>query len=373
MTDSKRAYALADRIQAAVLADELDRAVELLEEFLDLEGTDRIWGLGMLQSVLGRLREEGVDAQTEAALLDQEQSIRADLLARDEGDGAWMHRWETARQLNNQAWPDLQAAKSRPELEAALELAERSLDFWPYFLPHQDTRVRCLLALGRDQEAFACVRWVEAIQPGWPDFADVRASRAYGRWLEAHRNEPVELPEGQATLSEVLSRLDPKHASPQDQPLNTAERMHLRKIRSGKDEWHRARNAALMAVLLDGDLPFDELLGMAPQAADLTRRVYRSDQGELPIGFDSLAKLRYWLLYGFTNHPVAQAPNSPPGMRTRLFIGPDLEGMTRRDVEVLLAEIGEKVGIDSLTIRRCRPQKIAGFERCTGHVRKPTP
>ena len=61
MVDKKRIYELGEEIQATIRADEFDRAVELLEEFLDQEGTDRRWGLSLLQTVLKRIRENGVD------------------------------------------------------------------------------------------------------------------------------------------------------------------------------------------------------------------------------------------------------------------------------------------------------------------------
>lgn len=364
MIDKKKLYRMGDEIQTAIRAGEHDRAVEMLEEFLDQEGADRRWGLSLLQTVLKNIREGGVDAEAAAELEEQERSIREELLSMDDENEAWLHRWERARQLNNQAWSEYQAAESKEDLESALSLAERSLEFWPYFLPHLDTKVRCLLKLGRQEEAFACVRWADAIQPDWPDFEDIRSNSGY-------KDGPVELPEGMASLEEILPRLDPEKASPPDQPLNETERLLLRGVRYGKDEWHRARNAALVAVILDDDLPVDELLSMGPQGADLTCRVYRSEQGELPIGFDSLQKLRHWLIYGSTNHPVAQQPNPPPGIRVRLFIGWDLEQMTRRDVEDILSEIGRSLGIRELCLRRCRPEKIAGFDKRTGYVRKP--
>jgi tetratricopeptide (TPR) repeat protein len=364
MVDKKKIYELGEEIQAVIRDGELDRAVELLEEFLEQKGADRRWGLSLLQTVLKRIRENGVDAKTDAALEEQEKSIREDLLSMDDDNEAWMHRWERARQLNNQAWSEYQAAESNEDLESALSLAEQSLEFWPYFLPHLDTKVRCLLKLGRREEAFACVRWADAIQPDWPDFEDIRSYPEY-------QDGPVELPEGMATAEEVFPDFDPDQASQPDQPLNDVERLLLRGGRYGKDEWHRARNAALIAVILDGDLPVDELLSMGPQGADLTCRVYRSGQGELPIGFDSLQKLRHWLIYGSTNHPVAQQPNPPPGIRVRLFIGWDLEGMTSRDVENILSEIGKKVGIKQLSLWRCQPNKVAGYEKRAGYVRKP--
>jgi tetratricopeptide (TPR) repeat protein len=364
MVDKKKLYRMGDEIQAAIRAEEHDAAVEMLEEFLDQEGADRRWGLSLLQTVLKNIREDGVDEETAAALEEQEKSIREELLSMDEDKEAWLHRWERARQLNNQAWSEYQAAESNEDLESALSLAEQSLEFWPYFLPHLDTKVRCLLKLGRKEEAFACVRWADAIQPDWPDFDDIRSNPEY-------HDGPVELPEGMATLEEVFPDFDPDQATPPDQPLSEVERLRLRGVRYGKDEWHRARNAALIAVILDGDLPVDELLSMGPQGADLTCRVYRSEQGELPIGFDSLQKLRHWLIYGSTNHPVAQQPNPPPGIRVRLFIGWDLEGMIRRDVENILSKIGNKAGIKKLSLRRCKPEKISGYEKRTGYVRKP--
>lgn len=364
MVDKKKLFRMGDEIQAAIRAGEHDRAIEMLEEFLDQEGADRRWGLSLMQTVLKNIRDGGVDTETAAALEEQEKSIRTEVLSMDDENEAWLHRWERARQLNNQAWSVFEAAGSKMEIESALSLAKQSLEFWPYFLPHLDTKVRCLLKLGREEEAFACVRWADAIQPDWPDFEDLRSNP---KCLDG----PIELPEGMASLEEVLPRLDPQNASPTDQPLNEAERLLLRGVRFGKDEWHRARNAALIAVILDGDLPVDELLSMGPQGADLTCRAYRSEQGVLPIGFDSLQKLRHWLIYGSTNHPVAQQPNPPPGIRVRLFISWDLEEMTRQDVENILSEIGKKVGIKELSLKRCRPQKIAGYQKRTGYVRKP--
>ena len=166
MVDKKKLFSMGDEIQATIRAGDLDRAVELLEEFLDQEGADRRWGLSLLQTVLKRMRENGVDAETDAALLEQEQSIRDEILSMNGDNEAWMHQWERARQLNNQAWQEYEAAKSNEELRSALALAEQSLEFWPYFLPHLDTKVRCLLKLGRTGEAFACVRWADASRTG---------------------------------------------------------------------------------------------------------------------------------------------------------------------------------------------------------------
>ena len=280
-----------------------------------------------------------------------------------------MHKWERVRQLNNKAWADLEAAVTTDDYQAALELAEQSLEFWPYFLPHQDTKLRCLLKLDRQVEAFAIVRWVEAVHPGWPDFEDLRTRNDYRQWLKSVQDEPLDLPDGIVGDDENLLTIDPADRSGADQRLNQAERALLRCVRPGKDEWHRARNSALMAVILDADLSVDELLSMGPQKADLTQGVYRSDQGELKISPDSLMKLRHWLIYGSTNHPSVFLPDPPLGIKLHLFIGWDLEKLTKKMVNKILAEVGQRTGIEKLSLQRCRPLKVAGFEKQTGSVR----
>jgi hypothetical protein len=52
MVDKKKLYRMGDDIQAAIRAGEYDRAVEMLEEFLEQEGADRRWGLSLLQTTL---------------------------------------------------------------------------------------------------------------------------------------------------------------------------------------------------------------------------------------------------------------------------------------------------------------------------------
>ena len=121
MVDKKQLFRMGDEIQATIRAGELDRAIELLEEFLNLEGADRRWGLSLLQTTLKNIRDKGVDKETDAALAEQEKNIREELLAMDADEEAWLHRWERARQLNNQAWADYEAAESKQELLAALE------------------------------------------------------------------------------------------------------------------------------------------------------------------------------------------------------------------------------------------------------------
>jgi hypothetical protein len=371
MVETEKIYSLAENIQKSVREGKLEQSVPLLEEFLDIEGADRRWGLSMLQDVIKRMRQSGDYSDIEQDLLGQEQAIRNELLSMNQDNEAWMHRWERARQLNNRAWTDYEKAKTLEQYRAALKCAEHSLDFWPYFLPHLDTMVRCLLALGRKEDAFKNVRWVDLMQPDWPDFSDIRSDQEYLRWLDSHQAESVELPEGPATLDEKIVTIKPEACSKPDEPLNEEERNLLYAVRVGRDEWHRARNSALISAILDGDLPFSELLKMGPQQADLTRGVYSSAKGDLRIDPDTLGKLRHWLIYGSTNHPLVHLPNPPLGIRVRLFVGWDLEEMQPKDVQKLLAEIGKRVGIQKLSVKRCRPRPVGNYEVVKGLVRKP--
>jgi hypothetical protein len=369
MVDTHKIYSLSEQIQQAFRNGEFESAAEMIEEFLDLEGADRRWALSLLQDTLKQVRVKGLEPDYNEILLEQETAIRDELLSLDATNEAWMHKWERVRQQNNKAWADYEAAVTTADYQAALELADQSLEFWPYFLPHQDTKLRCLLKLDRQVEAFAIVRWVEAVQPGWPDFEDLRTRNDYRQWLKSVQEEPLDLPDGIVGDDENLLTIDPADRSGADQRLNQTERALLRCVRPGKDEWHRARNSALIAVILDADLSVDELLSMGPQKADLTQGVYRSDQGELKISPDSLMKLRHWLIFGSTNHPSVFLPNPPLGIKLHLFIGWDLEKLTKKMVNKMLAEVGQRTGIEKLSLQRCRPLKVAGYEKQTGSVR----
>jgi len=350
-----RLLQLSSEAQEAARQGDLDRAVERVEEFLDLEGADRFWGLGFLQTLLGQMAQSEEDPELRDALDEQQKALRARLLAMEAPDENWAHAWERARQHNQSAWEVAARGADRRELLDALAEAGQSVAFWPYFLAHQDTRVRLLLRLGRMHEAFAAARWVRAIQPDWPDFEDIWSNPDYLAWEEAHCGEQPALPPGPASLAEVVTRLAPGQTSDPGRPLNQTERVVLRHVRVGGDEWHRARNCALLAVLLDGDLAPEAWLAMRPQRLDLSRGLLlEGEQAESPIPADTVEKLRHWLLYAANNHPAAKAPRALPGIRMRLFLRYDLQGVTMDDLEALLGAIGERLGIAGLGAARFR-------------------
>lgn len=330
--------------QGALRRGDLRRARSLVLRLLDLPGTDVVWGLGLLETILVRQEQRESDPARRERLALERQSVRERSLEQLAGAEAWLHRWERARQLNNHAWETFDAGG---DLEDALREVEASLLFYPYLLPHQGTRIDILLALGRDDEAYRAARWVAAIQPDWSDVTGIVASEAYRSWLASHEREPLALPDRRVTAAPVLPR-PKRRASPARAPLRPDERALLRRVRFGRDEWHRARNCALLAVLLDGELPLRRLLSLPTHATDLTRGdVQPGGCRRLLLKKPVLRALRHWMLYGFTNHTGHQA-GTPPGMRERLFVDRELRPMTMEGVELLLGQIGEAVGLKGL-------------------------
>jgi hypothetical protein len=235
------------------------------------------------------------------------------------------------------------------------------LAFWPYFLSHIDTRSRLLLGFGRDEEVYPSVRWVEELQPGWPDFEDIRASRGYRSWLDEHSGDPLDLPAGHATAHEVVPTLALELRSPPDARLNGAERRHLRSIRIGPTEWHRARNAALIGLLLDLDGSAAEIISLPPQHADLSLGSVQLMEHTQRPSEATLGKLRHWMLWAANNHPSVFDSHPPPGIRQLLFHRWSLEPLAETRVEELLTEIGERTGIQGLSSWRLQPLLFERF------------
>ncbi len=365
MSNAEEIRDLARRAQQALQEGDLVTARQRVEDFLEVDGTDRLWGLSFLDGVLGQMLTAARDEEERRDLAARQRAIRDEVLGADDGDLAWVHAWERARLLNARAWDVVEHGGSQDDQLRALADVERSLAFWPYFLSHQDTRLRLLLALGRAEEAFRTLRWFEALQPGLRDVADLVSSPAYRDWLAEHTCDTLQLPEGPATAQEQVQALDPELRSPPDARLGGAERAHLRGLRCGDTEWHRARNAALVALLLDSNMPVDELISLAPQQADLSEGVIRVDDWRMRMHEDTLLKLRHWLLWAANNHPAAADDHPPPGIRQHLFLRWSQDPLRVEDIGALLDRLGQRAGIEGLTPWRCQRLR---FERFHGGV-----
>jgi hypothetical protein len=353
-TLAKEIARLAGQAQEALREGSHDQALSLVEEYLALPGSDQTWGKGILQSVLERLLQQTTDAAAATKLTKRLAALREEIVGdADLEEKPWLHAWQVARELNNRAWSACEKGGNAKQRGAVLRDVEKSLEFWPYFFSHLDTRLRILARLGRLSEAFPWVRWVEAIQPGWRDFDDIRGSREYRAWLKAHAADPIVLPSGPATLGEVAPRLASSRLSDPAGPLNEHERATLRQVRLGRDEWHRARSAALLSCLLDLEtLAPRELLTLPPQSFDLTRGVLAIESGERRLEEDLTRKLRHWLLVSCNNHPAFPGREVPKIVRERMFYGWDFKPLKIGDVEALLKEVGAKTAMRGLGLGR---------------------
>ncbi|MCB9640104.1 MAG: leucine-rich repeat domain-containing protein [Myxococcales bacterium] len=86
---------------------------------------------------------------------------------------------------NAVAWYKYEQAKDQAALEQALSTIERALPFAKEaaFFYVQDTYVRILLALDRQDEAYQCVYKILAQEPKFKDFQDIKKSSPYKSWL----------------------------------------------------------------------------------------------------------------------------------------------------------------------------------------------
>lgn len=311
-----------------------------LDALLAIDDTDIRWALGMLDAAL---RDAGAD-ELDAALRGQWQA-RGETLRAGLGElgseAPWLHRWQEADTANRQAWLDYERADGPEALRRALDLADRSQAFFPHNPAMQDTRVRLLLALGRQQDAWEVVRQVEAIVPGWPDFADLRADPAWQRWCAA-QGGPPELPAGLATADEVFPDL-PGLAD--EAPGSPTWRCALRAARVGPDEQRRARNAALLAVLLDGLGDTEAVLATASVAVDLSAGTW---PGRAMIRPSTLNKLRHHALLMASCLTPADGRRARAAIGQHLFVDADYRPLDTGGLQAVLDRLATKLGIAAL-------------------------
>lgn len=333
--------------------DALDRgdltlAMELAERFLAQDPTDRPWGLSFMHTVLERLKADGGGPD----VVDRLQAIQEELLANEPDDAPWVHRWERARQLNARAWGVVEACEDcsdldqmRSRIDQALVDIDEALAFDPLAWPWTDTKVRLLLAAGRDDEAFACIRRCEAFEPQWPDFEQERASAAYRAWC---RERPApEPPAGRASPAEVLHVVPPELITRAGAHLCSHERAALRASRVGVTEADRAQNVALIGLRLEARLSPSALAAIKPWEIDLSRGLLQLEGAPRQLPDDLVGDLRHWVLYAANNHPAVHLPvGSPHPIRQQLFF--DWLGgrpLSSGEVERRLAHCAAALGI----------------------------
>ncbi len=336
---------LSELARDALAAGRLDEALRLAEQLLDLEVTDRQWGLGFVHSVLERMKEAGADVEGRLT------SVRDELLERGAEDAHWGHRWERARQLNGRAWAVVDEAQDcsnpdhlRSRIDQALSDIDEALAFDPLACPWVDTKVRLLLAAGRRDEAFECIRRVELIEPDWPDFEQERASEAYIGW---RGGEDDVRPGGLATIDEVLHVVPEELRTSATAHLGSAERAALRASRIGPRECDRAQHAALIGLRLEAGLSAAELAVIKPWEVDLSRGLLQQEGRGQQLSERLVSELRHWMLYAAHNHPAVHQPvGSYHPVRHQLFFDWDSgRPMSQVELSGRLACCADRLGI----------------------------
>ena len=94
----------------------------------------------------------------------------------------------TRRAGNALAWHMMEAAKSDGDLDRALSVVNRALAFAdePQYDFIRDTKVRVLLKMGREHDAFVIVDTVLTRDPSFDDFGDIAEGDAFVAWRAKH-------------------------------------------------------------------------------------------------------------------------------------------------------------------------------------------
>jgi len=333
-----------------------DRAISLAERYLDKVPEDT-WALGMIHGALTKKLKRARSVKSKAELQEQIDAIQTRIEAKGEGSGIWLEQWNRAYALNGKAWSQYEAAKTKKALIAALKTIDQALEFTPYQLGYQDTRVRILLDLGREDEAFEIVRWVLALMPQQMDFQDHKSDRRYLSWLKERRGEQIRLPEGPATTGEVIPEPEESLMTTGGR-LTQSQREHLLESRVGKDEWHRARNVALLTLLNNTSLDLDELLQKNWPDTNLSFGTLDTDgSGTIELDEASVLALRHYMLIDTCHKQFIKGHKN----KLLIFKSWGFTRLTPASAAKILALIGDAVGISGLTADRFRRSHFRHF------------
>ena len=346
--------------RGAFAQKEYDRVISLAERYLEQVEEDT-WALGMIHGALTEKLKRARNETRKTELRQRIDEMQARISAKGEGSEIWLEQWNRAYALNGKAWSEFEAATSKKAFTAALKTIDEALTFTPYQFGYQDTRVRTLLKLGREDEAYDVVRWVLALMPQQMDFQDHKTDDGFKRWLVAQGDEPPHLPEGLATLGEVIVDLDEPLPDTGGR-LTRSQREHLLSCRVGKDEWHRARNAGLVALLNNTRLGLDELLRKNWPQTNLSLGTIDTDENAtIEIDQWSVQALRHQMLIDTCHKQFIKNHKN----KLLIFKSWGFNRLTTDSASRILTEIGDAVGIPDLTERRLRRSH---FRRFGGHI-----
>jgi hypothetical protein len=339
---------------AQAIAEGQDRrlTIEAVSACLDV-APHHEWSLRTMAQALAAEAEAAPDDERRAASERRLFALADRIRPREEY--SWIEWCNLAYLLNDvYAWPFHERGR---ELERALELSERSCLGVEFNLNHQGTRAAILMKLGRTEEAFELVRWIAAQLDGYAEaeLGEIVSRADYRAWANERKGRPVVAPPGAVpprtpTPAERFAGLDeppPTEPSSPDERLSDWELATLLAVRTGADEWQRARNAVIVALLLEAPFELEDLLDLLFTETNLSAGTAEIGGETIELEEETVAKLRHWFHLHLA-HPGHRAREGDKNVFSRT----DLEPMEEEDVERVLAEVGAAAGVRDLSRAR---------------------
>lgn len=299
-----------------------DDALAQLDRALEASPGD-VWALGGLVDVLTRLVEGGA-----SGLRERRDELARELLENDDDSFG-------ARSARAHA---LVAMASDPA--EALELSERAVAELPADVQSQLCRAKALLASGKTDEAMGLLAWLETIREGVV-CAHVADAASRVRSVDPITPAGAEIPDSDQPVEVAEEPSDP------EEPLDEMDQQALRAVRYGPDGWERSRNAAMVALLLEAPMPFDDLRQLRFSDLHLESGHARFDDGYLQLEADTTAKLQHWALT-YPAHPGLLGRSGP---RYVMSSG-KLEPLSAEEVDPVLRAVGDEAGVLGLSLDR---------------------
>lgn len=241
------------KVDPAIRAGDYDRQIPLWETVI-LAAPDDAQSL-YATCFAYRIARDGKDEATRERMTARI-AVIGDHLANLTPD-TWYERSCRAYAMNDCfAYEGWLHAETEEELERALAYSEKSLGEFAWNLYHQLTKADLLRKLGRTEEAFLLMRWVESVHPRLLKDQEECAKPfddEYRAWCESQEGEPAAPADAEWPEAPALGGLSETHAeaqSPWALPAETVCALLAAAPTEGT-AWERARAAALLAFVCD--------------------------------------------------------------------------------------------------------------------------
>lgn len=195
--------------------------------------------------------------------------------------------------------------------ERGLRFSNASLGPFAWNLYHQGTKAEILGKLGRTEESFELLRFIETMHPKlMPDSPPMAAmfTDEYRQWAKSATG-PVIAPAD----TDVPGSSEPSEAFRRDPAgLDTSVVQALWGVRPGDTEWERARRAALVGFVLDPVVRREMEGDVAEWLAQLQFMQVDLREGEFAsstLAPETTARMRHWYILSTINPFMSQPGN----------------------------------------------------------------